>query len=227
MQSPCEQASLNALSIQYRTLLDWSPATNHLLHPATLWFAVAGPSTSPFYPQWGGQNLQYHCFQDCCTQMWRCRELVCLLHSTSIAHVCVISMLQLWMDSSSISTMSREIGSPQTERNKIPMVNVSPKFFHTVVGISPTIYRTQNPLLRWQSIGCRWIIGLLLASGLLTGTHNHQVLGIRLNASYPLFGDVVVVHRFLKKPPGFEDRTVIGVCLSCNPTASEHLVVSL
>ena len=27
-------------------------------------------------------------------------------------------------------------------------------------------------------------------------------LGIRLNASHPLFGDVVVVHRFLKKPWG-------------------------
>ena len=28
--------------------------------------------------------------------------------------------------------------------------------------------------------------------------HNHRVLSIRLNASHPLFGDVVVVHRFLK-----------------------------
>ena len=47
--------------------------------------------------------------------------------------------------------------------------------------------------------------------------HNHRVLGIRLSASCPLFGDVVVVHRFLKKPPSFEDRGVTGVCLGHNP----------
>ena len=47
--------------------------------------------------------------------------------------------------------------------------------------------------------------------------HNHRALGIRLNAAYPLFGDVVVVHRFLKRPPTFEDRGITGVCLGHDP----------
>ena len=41
----------------------------------------------------------------------------------------------------------------------------------------------------YWAYACKWVAYI----------HNHRVLGIRLNASYPLFGDVVVVHRFLKK----------------------------
>ena len=59
----------------------------------------------------------------------------------------------------------------------------------------------------YWAYACRWVAYI----------HNHRVLNIRLNASYPLFGDVVVVHRFLKKPPSFEDRGVTGVCLGHNP----------
>ena len=55
--------------------------------------------------------------------------------------------------------------------------------------------------------------------------HNHRVLGIRLNASFPLFGDVVVVHRFLKKPPSFEDRGITGVCLGHNLRISGGVTV--
>ena len=55
--------------------------------------------------------------------------------------------------------------------------------------------------------------------------HNHRVLGIRLSASYPLFGDVVVVHRFLKKLPSFEDRGITGVCLGHNPLISGGVTV--
>ena len=52
-----------------------------------------------------------------------------------------------------------------------------------------------------------------------------KVRGIRLNASYSLFGDVVVVNRFLEKPPGFENRAVTGVCLDHNPTISGGVTV--
>ena len=55
----------------------------------------------------------------------------------------------------------------------------------------------------YWACACKWMAYM----------HNHRVLGIRLNASYPLFGDVVVLHRFLKKPPSFEDRGITGVCL--------------
>ena len=62
--------------------------------------------------------------------------------------------------------------------------------------------------------------------------HNDRVLGIRLNASYPLVGDVVVEcivsscwgcgsgAQILEKPSGFEDRGVTGVCLGHNPLTS-------
>ena len=55
--------------------------------------------------------------------------------------------------------------------------------------------------------------------------HNHRVLSIRLNSGYPLFGDVVVVHRFLRGPPSFEDRGVTGVCLGHNPLVSGGVTV--
>ena len=67
----------------------------------------------------------------------------------------------------------------------------------------------------YWAYACRWVAYI----------HNHRVLGIRLNASYPLFGDVVVVHRFLKKPPSFEDRGVTGVCLGHNPLVSGGVTV--
>ena len=38
----------------------------------------------------------------------------------------------------------------------------------------------------YWAYACRWVAYI----------HNHRVLGIKLNASYPLLGDVVVVHRF-------------------------------
>ena len=63
------------------------------------------------------------------------------------------------------------------------------------------------------------------ASKWVAYVHNHRVLSIRLNASYPLFGDVVVVHRFLKKPPSFEDRGITGVCLGHNPLVSGGVTV--
>ena len=67
----------------------------------------------------------------------------------------------------------------------------------------------------YWAYACKWVAYI----------HNHRVLGIRLNASYPLFGDVVVVHRFLKKPPSFEDRGVTGVCLGHNPLVSGGVTV--
>ena len=67
----------------------------------------------------------------------------------------------------------------------------------------------------YWAYACRWVAYI----------HNHRVLGIRLNASYPLFGDVVVVHRFLKKPPSFEDRGVTGVSLGHNPLVSGGVTV--
>ena len=67
----------------------------------------------------------------------------------------------------------------------------------------------------YWAYACRWVAYI----------HNHRVLGIRLNASCPLFGDVVVVHRFLKKPPSFEDRGVTGVCLGHNPLVSGGVTV--
>ena len=67
----------------------------------------------------------------------------------------------------------------------------------------------------YWAYACRWVAYI----------HNHRVLSIRLNASYPLFGDVVVVHRFLKKPPSFEDRGITGVCLGHNPLVSGGVTV--
>ena len=67
----------------------------------------------------------------------------------------------------------------------------------------------------YWTYACKWVACV----------HNHRVLSIRLNASYPLFGDVVVVHRFLKKPPSFEDRGITGVCLGHNPLVSGGVTV--
>ena len=67
----------------------------------------------------------------------------------------------------------------------------------------------------YWTYACKWVAYV----------HNHRVLSIQLNASYPLFGDVVVVHRFLKKPPSFEDRGITGVCLGHNPLVSGGVTV--
>ena len=67
----------------------------------------------------------------------------------------------------------------------------------------------------YWAYACKWVAYI----------HNHRVLGIRLNASHPLFGDVVVVRRFLKKPPSFEDRGITGVCLGHNPLVSGGVTV--
>ena len=67
----------------------------------------------------------------------------------------------------------------------------------------------------YWTYACKWVAYV----------HNHRVLSIRLNANYPLFGDVVVVHRFLKKPPSFEDRGITGVCLGHNPLVSGGVTV--
>ena len=75
----------------------------------------------------------------------------------------------------------------------------------------------------WLNIVCHRTIGRMLVNG--WRIYNHRVLGIRLNASYPLFGDVVVAHRFLKKPPSFENRGITGVCLGHNPLVSGGVTV--
>ena len=67
----------------------------------------------------------------------------------------------------------------------------------------------------YWTYACKWVAYV----------HNHRVLNIRLNVGYPLFGDVVVVHRFLKKPPSFEDRGITGVCLGHNPLVSGGVTV--
>ena len=52
----------------------------------------------------------------------------------------------------------------------------------------------------YWAYACRWVAYI----------HNHRVLGIRLNASYPLFGDVVVVHRFLRSHQAGHNPLVSG-----------------
>ena len=85
-----------------------------------------------------------------------------------------------------------------------------------IVKVRATALLAENKLPPdYWAYACRWVAYI----------HNHRVLGIRLNASYPLFGDVVVVHRFLKKPPSFEDRGVTGVCLGHNPLVSGGVTV--
>ena len=58
--------------------------------------------------------------------------------------------------------------------------------------------------------------------------HTHRVTEIAINKTLPHFGDVVVVHQALKKPPSFENRGVTGVCLGHdNCIAGGVLVVSV
>ena len=55
----------------------------------------------------------------------------------------------------------------------------------------------------YWSYACRWVAYV----------HTHRVTEIPINKTLPHFGDVVVVHQALKKPPSFENRGVTGVCL--------------
>ena len=58
--------------------------------------------------------------------------------------------------------------------------------------------------------------------------HTHRVTEIAINKTLPHFGDVVVVHQALKKPPSFENRGVTGICLGHdNRVAGGVLVVSV
>ena len=43
--------------------------------------------------------------------------------------------------------------------------------------------------------------------------YTHRVTEIAIGKALPNFGDVVVVHQALKKPPPFENRVATGVCL--------------
>ena len=43
--------------------------------------------------------------------------------------------------------------------------------------------------------------------------HTHRAADMPIDKSLPSFGDVVVVHQALKKPPSFENRRSTGICL--------------
>ena len=58
------------------------------------------------------------------------------------------------------------------------------------------------PLEYW-SYACRWVAYI----------HIHRVTEIAIDKALPNFGDAVVVHQALKKPPPFENRGTTGVCL--------------
>ena len=70
----------------------------------------------------------------------------------------------------------------------------------------------------YWSYACRWVAYV----------HTHRVTEIAINKLLPRFGDVVVVHQALKKPPYFENRGVTGVCLGHdNHIARGVLLVSV
>ena len=62
--------------------------------------------------------------------------------------------------------------------------------------------RCETPPEYW-SCACRWVAYI----------HTHRVTEIAIDKALPNFGDVVVVHQALKKPPAFENRGTTGVCL--------------
>ena len=65
---------------------------------------------------------------------------------------------------------------------------------------------------------CRWVAYL----------HTHRVTEVAINKTLPHFGDVVVVHQALKKPPSFENRGVTGLCIGHdNRISGGVLIVSV
>ena len=57
----------------------------------------------------------------------------------------------------------------------------------------------------YWSYACRWVAYI--------HTHTHREVELPVDPSLPNFGDVVVVHKHLKKPPAFQDRGTKGVYL--------------
>ena len=52
-----------------------------------------------------------------------------------------------------------------------------------------------------------------ILGGLMEISFPHRVTVIAVDKAIPNFGDVVVVHQTLKKPPPFENRGATGVCM--------------
>ena len=131
-----------------------------------------------------------------------CRAPVLRLHSDKAKEFLAISVRKLL----------RAHGIRQTTNSGYdPAANGIAERWVGIIKVRATALLAEHRLPPdYWTYACKWVAYV----------HNHRVLNIRLNASYPLFGDVVVVHRFLKKPPSFEDRGITGVCLGHNPLVS-------
>ena len=55
--------------------------------------------------------------------------------------------------------------------------------------------------------------------------HAHRVVIIPIDKSLPSLGDVVVLHQAPKKPPSFENRGRMGVCLGHDSRVSGGVLV--
>ena len=137
----------------------------------------------------------------------RCRAPVLRLHSDKAKEFLAINVRKLL----------RAHGIRQTTNSGYdPAANGIAERWVGIIKVRATALLAEHRLPPdYWTYACKWVAYV----------HNHRVLSIKLNASYPLFGDVVVVHRFLKKPPSFEDRGITGVCLGHNPLVSGGVTV--
>ena len=142
---------------------------------------------------------------------------------TSLTGGCRAPVLRLHSDkakeflAASVRKLLRSHGIRQTTNSGYdPAANGIAERWVGIIKVRATALLAEHRLPPdYWTYACKWVAYV----------HNHRVLNIRLNAGYPLFGDVVVVHRFLKKPPSFEDRGITGVCLGHNPLVSGGVTV--
>ena len=141
---------------------------------------------------------------------------------TSLTGGCRAPVLRLYSDKAkeflakSVCSLLRARGARQkTNSGYDPAANGIAERWVGIIKVRATAEHRLPPD-DW-AYACKWVAYV----------HNHRVLSIRLNASFPLFVDVAVVHRFLKRPPSFEDRGITGVCSGHSPLISGGVTVGV